>query len=122
MSPQLGLEINIPYLLSLVDCYLVKLKAWIEAFKAEVVLISDYPKIDWPFIWDLFEAHGWPKNLRKQFEPIHFWLPEDTTKFQTALQDFWSKHESQRHNAGGCQQLAFCVEPNFDRIRLTPAE
>lgn len=77
----------------------VKLKAWIEAMETEVVLISDNLVIDWPFIFDLFEAHGYPRNL-KQGEPISFWIPKDKEKlFDQALEDYWLEHSSERHHA-----------------------
>lgn len=76
-----------------------KLKVWIESYKQEVVLISDAPAIDWPFIWDLFEAHGWPKNLRKQCEPIDFFIPQNGEKFHQALEAYWSTHSARQHHA-----------------------
>lgn len=77
-----------------------RLKAWIEGFKGEVVLVSDAPKLDWPWVYDLFEAHGWPNNLQKQCEPIQFWIPKHSEEvFHCALEEYWLEHESKRHHA-----------------------
>jgi hypothetical protein len=77
----------------------VSLKKWIESMKGEVVLISDAIKLDWPFIYDLFEKLGYPKNM-KQGEPITFWVPKDNEKiFDQALEDYWLEHSAQRHHA-----------------------
>jgi hypothetical protein len=77
----------------------VKLKAWIESFKAKVILISDVPVVDWRFIYDLFEAHGWPQNLSKVEEPIFFWRPRNQRIFDAALDEYWLKHSEKCHHA-----------------------
>ncbi len=77
-----------------------KLKAWIESLRDEVILISDSPPIDFPFIWDLFEKYGWPHNLPKQCEPLYFLISEkDGEKFHRALEDFWALHANRQHHA-----------------------
>lgn len=77
----------------------ISLKKWIESMNGEVVLISDAIKLDWPFIDDLFEKLGYPKNM-KQGEPITFWVPKDKEKlFDQALEDYWLEHSAQRHHA-----------------------
>lgn len=77
----------------------VSLKNWIESINEEVVLVSDAIKLDWPFIHDLFEFLGYPRNM-KQGEPMSFWVPNDKEKlFEQALEDYWVEHSGQRHHA-----------------------
>ncbi len=77
----------------------VSLNKWIESMPGEVVLVSDAIKLDWPFIYDLFEKLGYPKNM-KQGEPITFWVPKDKEViFDQALEDYWLEHSAQRHHA-----------------------
>jgi len=79
----------------------VKLKAWIEAIDAqELILISDSPPLDFPFVSDLFDKFGWPNNLPKKCEPLYFWISEKNgEKFHRALEDFWLLHADRQHHA-----------------------
>ena len=40
-----------------------RLKSWVESINGNVVFLSDAPIFDWPHVQDLFNQHGWPKNL-----------------------------------------------------------
>jgi len=76
-----------------------KLRIWIESLKAKAVLVSDFPPIDWPFIYDLFQASGWPRNLLMHCEPSHFSIPRDGTKYHRAMKDYWLQHADRQCHA-----------------------
>jgi hypothetical protein len=79
----------------------VRLSAWVDEIgEAEVVLHSDCPMIDFPFIADIFNRYEcWPKNLRKTSGTIHFNLQQHQNRYKDGLATFWKEHEAQRHHA-----------------------
>lgn len=65
-----------------------RLKKWIEGTNEQVTLISDAPELDWPFVQNIFNIHGWPKNLNKEcgsvprYEAIR-------CRFDAAVAEYW---------------------------------
>lgn len=82
-----------------VDELAVKLKAWIESFEDEVEFFSDAPKLDWFFVKEIFDYHGWPKNLRKQCGDIYFNHDYQINRYQDALAEYWKEHSARQHHA-----------------------
>ena len=77
-----------------------RLKEWIEGLAAkEVTLISDSPKHDWPFIQEVFDCDGWPKNLRKKCGTIFFEDNRQRHRYLMALENFWKDNISRQHHA-----------------------
>lgn len=77
----------------------VKLKGWIESFEGEVIFRSDAPKMDWPFVEEIFNFHGWPKNLRKKCGDIYFNHDYQINRYQDALAEYWKEHSARQHHA-----------------------
>jgi len=77
-----------------------RLKAWVEGLTdKEVIFRSDAPNIDWPFIEQLFNAHGWPQNLRRRCGVISFDNDNFQKRFDAALSEYWREHSARRHHA-----------------------
>ena len=76
-----------------------KLADWIDSLKSDHVLVSDFPPIDWPFIYDMNHGCRWPDRLQKYCEASYFLIPKDATKFNQALREFWLQNASRRHHA-----------------------
>ena len=78
----------------------VALKTWIEAFgDEEIVLRSDAPGMDWPWLANIFNAYAWPNNLRKKCGPIYFRKLLFQHRFNMGLESFWSEHFKRKHHA-----------------------
>lgn len=79
----------------------LRLKDWIENLTdEEVILISDSPGYDWPWVADLFQFFGcWPKNLRRRCGVISFEEEIQLERFNEALECFWKSNEKQQHHA-----------------------
>ncbi len=77
-----------------------RLKMWIEELTdKEVILRSDAPNIDWPFIQEIFDHNGWPKNLRKKCGAIQFEEPRQRHRYNLGLQSFWKDNIARQHHA-----------------------
>lgn len=77
-----------------------RLKNWIEAMDAqELLLISDSPPIDFPFIQDMFDKIGWPYNLSKKCEPLNFSIGINNERFRQAMENFWLHNAGRQHHA-----------------------
>lgn len=81
----------------------LRLKYWIEELTdEEVILRSDNPAIDWPWVEELFQFFGcWPKNLRRTCGSIHFDQEEQQEFYFRAHEDYWGVpvHSVWRHHA-----------------------
>ncbi len=78
----------------------IRLKAWIESLtENEVILRSDAPDLDWPFIQDIFEFHGWPKNLRRKCGTIYFDKFDQQERYIEAIEEFWKDNFARHHHA-----------------------
>lgn len=78
-----------------------RLKAWVESLtEKEVIFRSDCPRLDWPFIEQLFTFYGcWPKNLRRRCGVISFDNDNLKKRFDAALNEYWREHSARRHHA-----------------------
>lgn len=79
----------------------VRLKNWIEGLtEKEVILRSDQPRIDWPWVEQLFTFYGcWPKNLRQKCGTIYFSHDYQINRYQAALGDYWKANATCQHHA-----------------------
>lgn len=79
----------------------MRLKDWIESLTdKEVILRSDYPGIDWPWVEQLFTFYGcWPKNLRRKCGTIYFNHDYQINRYQAALADYWKANITRQHHA-----------------------
>lgn len=81
----------------------MRLKYWIEALTTEeVILRSDNPAIDWPWLEDLFQFFGcWPENLRRKCGAIVFEVEGQQEIFDVALLKYWTEpfNAMHRHHA-----------------------
>jgi hypothetical protein len=79
------------------------LQHWIEELTdEEVILRSDFPASDWPWLEELFQFFGcWPKNLRRRCGVIAFETEGQQAIFDAALQKYWAvpQHAQYRHHA-----------------------
>lgn len=99
---------NVLPLLSGGDCQMtdaqcaLNLKSWIEDLTDEVILRSDNPGIDWPWVKELFDFFGcWPKNLRRSCGSIYFDDEAQQNVYQVALEMYWQTPlmAAHRHHA-----------------------
>lgn len=79
----------------------VRLKEWIEGLTCEeVILRTDAPMVDWPWIQELFTFHGcWPQNLRRKCGTIFFNHVFQLCRYQQGLDDYWKINAARRHHA-----------------------
>lgn len=83
-----------------VEQFAMRLKAWIEGLTdKQVIFRSDYPSVDWPFLEEIFNVHGWPKNLRKTCGTIYFNHDYQIDRYQQSLADYWKIHSTRQHHA-----------------------
>jgi len=77
-----------------------RLKAWIEGLTdGEVVLRTDTPAFDWPFIEELFKFYGWPKNLRKKYGTVYFESDRQSHRYNNGIEDYFKTHGKRQHHA-----------------------
>jgi len=78
-----------------------RLKEWVESLtEKEVIFRSDCPRIDYPFLEQLFAFYGcWPKNLRRRCGVISFENDNLQKRFDAALNEYWREHSARRHHA-----------------------
>lgn len=78
----------------------VRLKAWIEGLSCkEVILRTDAPALDWPFIQELFDVHGWPRNLSRECVDIHFGTHAEQERYNDCLEHYWNANAMWQHHA-----------------------
>lgn len=78
-----------------------RLKVWVESLtEKEVIFRSDCPRLDWPFIEQLFTFYGsWPKNLRRSCGVISFEDHRQHHRYLAGLQNFWKDNITRQHHA-----------------------
>ena len=78
----------------------VRLKAWIESLTdKEVVFHSDAPTFDWPFIKEIFDYNGWPKNLHRECAPVCFEEYKQRHAYNSAQANYWKDYGARQHHA-----------------------
>lgn len=79
----------------------VHLKEWVDSLgDREVILRSDNPGVDWPWVEQLFTFYGcWPKHLRRKFGTIYFNHDCQIDRYQDALAEYWKEHSARQHHA-----------------------
>jgi hypothetical protein len=71
-----------------VDTLAVRLKAWLENLNdKQVVMQSDSPVLDFQFIKEIFDYHGWPKTCAKRLPE----LPLGTCARNSASKQGWPR-------------------------------
>jgi hypothetical protein len=77
-----------------------RLKEWIEGLtEHEVTFRSDAPRYDWPFIQEIFDHEGWPKNLRRKCGTIHFEEYRQQHRYIAAIESYWKDNIHRQHHA-----------------------
>jgi hypothetical protein len=78
-----------------------RLKYWIESLTDSLVIMrSDAPRYDWPWIEELFQFFGcWPNNLRRKCGSICFDNENQQQRFDNALKEYWRINQARRHHA-----------------------
>jgi hypothetical protein len=78
-----------------------KMQVWIESLgEGEVVLRSDAPGYDMPFLEYMFNFYGcWPKNLRKKCGTVHFDNDRQRHRYNSGVSAFWKEHAARQHHA-----------------------
>ena len=83
-----------------VETLAVRLKQWIEGLTdKQVIMRSDAPELDWIFVKEIFDFHGWPKNLRQKPGAISFEDHRQMHRFNCGLYEFWKENKSRQHHA-----------------------
>lgn len=83
-----------------VDNLAVSLKAWVEGLTdKDVTFRSDSPEHDWPFVQEIFNFAGWPKNLRQKCGIIYFEESRQKHRYNLGLQSFWKDNIARQHHA-----------------------
>ncbi len=79
----------------------LRLRDWVEGLGSdEVVLVSDAPQFDWPWVAKLFEYHGqWPVNLKRECRQVQFTDERHMHRFNSGLASFWHTHSDKQHHA-----------------------
>lgn len=82
----------------------VQLKNWIEGLTdGQVNFRSDAPNFDFPFLEEIFDFHGWPKNLNRKCLPIcAFESDAERFRYNAATADYWRTNKA----AGAVQHHA----------------
>jgi hypothetical protein len=88
-----------------------RLKEWIEGLtEKQVVMQSDAPVIDFQFVKEIFDVHGWPKNLRRTPERMMFEDMRQQFRYLTALASYWKDHTRQHHALEDARGLTFAYK------------
>ena len=61
-----------------------KLNTWIRQLNSEVLLATDNPSWDWPFILEIFKDN-WPDNLNRECFPLNMNYLEDADAFYDSI-------------------------------------
>jgi len=77
-----------------------RLKVWIESLsEGQVILRTDAPQFDFPFVEEIFNSHGWPTNLRKTCGSIRFESSRQNHRYESGVADFFKTHGKRQHHA-----------------------
>jgi hypothetical protein len=78
----------------------VRLKAWIEGLTdKQVVMQSESPALDFVFIKEIFDFHGWPNNLRQTPSGIMFEDMRQKFRYDMAMASYWKEHGTRQHHS-----------------------
>lgn len=79
----------------------LRLKNWIDDLTNSLVILrSDAPIYDWPWIEELFQFYGcWPNNLRRKCGVISFHSDIQQQRFDAGLKEYWKINHARRHHA-----------------------
>jgi hypothetical protein len=53
------------------------------------VLRTDAPHFDWPFVEEIFNFYGWPKNLRKKYSTVYFESDRQQHRYDSAINHYF---------------------------------
>jgi hypothetical protein len=81
-----------------------RLRDWIDSIEVpegeEIILRSDAPGVDWPFVEQLFTFYGaWPKKLRRTPGSINLPTAAHNYRFEEALAAYWRENAGKQHHA-----------------------
>lgn len=81
-----------------------RLRDWLDSLLLppgeQIILRSDAPSTDWPWVEQLFTFYGcWPKNLRRSPGVITLPTAAHNFRFETALYEYWKTHGARQHHA-----------------------
>ena len=77
-----------------------RLKVWLESLTdKQIVMRSDSPEHDWPFIQEIFDCEGWPKNLRQKCGTIYFEEYRQQHRYNAGLENYWKTNIARQHHA-----------------------
>lgn len=77
-----------------------RIKAWIEGLTdKEVIMCSDSPEHDWPFIKEIFDYNEWPNNLRQSCVSLYALIYSPF--FERVVEQAFERHQPRlrRHHA-----------------------
>ena len=78
----------------------VRLKEWIEGLTdKQVVMQSDSPALDFGFVKEIFDIHGWPKNLLQTSSGVMFDDMHQKFRHETGMASYWKEHGARQHHA-----------------------
>lgn len=77
-----------------------RLKSWIESFGKPVLLVSDAPNFDWPYLSEMFVAYSYPNNLVKYgADEITFDNQAQLLRFKLHLKEIEKGVDFKKHHA-----------------------
>jgi hypothetical protein len=77
-----------------------RLKTWIEGLTdKEVIMYSDSPEHDWPFMKEIFDYNEWPNNLRQSCGEIYLNNASKIRRYQAGLGQYWKANSARQHHA-----------------------
>jgi len=79
----------------------VRLQKWMEGLSdKQVILRSDAPSFDWPWIEQLFQFYGcWPKNLRRKCGTVYFEDQKQHHRYLAGMEFYWKDNIARQHHA-----------------------
>ena len=81
-----------------------RLRDWLDSIELppgeQIILRSDAPGTDWPWVEQLFSFYGaWPTHLRRTPGAITLPTAAHNYRFETALCEYWKIHTERQHHA-----------------------
>lgn len=75
------------------------LRAYIESFDDEVVLLSDAPTYDFAYVEIIFNIYGWPENLNREPKTLFFDSTIKQTRFKNGVKNAFKSLKLRQHHA-----------------------
>ena len=80
------------------------LRDWLDAIELpigeQIILRSDAPGVDWPWVEQLFTFYNtWPTQLRRRPGAITLPTAAHNYRFETALCEYWKANAARQHHA-----------------------